>query len=254
MYGQIKFVDGYIQDAYLNTLIGNYIELRAVKFRNNVMLGTNLQVYNPTYEHFVEDNVVIGKDIMLRMAYSLPSHKNVAIGSNLLSNSGIGWNNVVIGENLANELHYIGLSYNNILIGAATGQRAAGYNVYLGTNTAMYNSGNDNVAIGINAGSYTTSYNPATDYSNTVALGARSKLSGNHQVQLGNEDSTVYAQKALSIRSDERDKTDIKELQYNPLEFIMKLKPVQYRLDPRSQYTCDLFITGEQFTEFGNRR
>lgn len=243
-YSQMRFMGNHINDAFYNTLIGSFIKVWGKYFSRNVMLGDNLKIYAPNTDFYVSNNILIGQDISLHeISEYYGTNNNVLIGSQILNDSG-GWNNVMIGYNLARSTW---LSYSNVLIGGSSGLYISSRNVYVGDHAASYNSNSDNVAIGYLAGTYDMNWNTIGSYGNTVALGANSKLTGHNQVQLGNEYSTVYAQKAMAIRSDERDKTDIKELQYDPLEFLMKLKPVQYRLDPRSQYTKDEFITEDEF-------
>lgn len=247
-YAQMRFMGNRIDHAFYNTIIGTFIKVWGKYFSRNVMLGDNLKIYTPDTDYDVSNNILIGQDISLHeishYGNIYETSHNVIIGSQILSDDGGGWNNVMIGYNLARSNW---LSYSNVLIGGSSGLYISSRNVYIGDQAASYNSNSENVAIGYLAGTYDMNWSPIWNYGNTVALGANSKLTGSNQVQLGNEYSTVYAQKAMAIRSDERDKTDIKELQYDSLKFIMKLKPVQYRLDPRSQYTKDVFITEDEF-------
>ena len=66
-------------------------------------------------------------------------------------------------------------------------------------------------------------------------LGANSRISGDNQVQLGGVDTSPYAYAALQIRSDKRDKTDIRDTALG-LDFINSLRPVDYRFDYREKY------------------
>ncbi len=150
----------------------------------------------------------------------------------------------------------------NVMIGAGTGtentaigsntllKNAAGnYNTAVGCRALKNNGGmtaNHNVAIGFNAlGSNTTggtntalgsnALSNNTTYSNCTGLGYGSDVTGSLQVQLGNTSVTVYAQKALVVRSDARDKLDIEDSPLG-LNFIMKLRPRKYRMNSREAY------------------
>lgn len=66
-------------------------------------------------------------------------------------------------------------------------------------------------------------------------IGELSDVTGSHQVQLGSSSETVYAQKAIATRSDRRDKVDINDSNLG-LNFITKLRPVSYKMNPRESY------------------
>ena len=121
-----------------------------------------------------------------------------------------------------------------------------GYNSGVG-NYAIYNvtTGAGNSAIGyqsLNAVS-TGDYNAALgyqayntgNYTNSTCLGASSAVTGSNQVQLGDSSTTTYAYGAVQDRSDARDKADIQDTQLG-LNFIMALRPRDYRWDMREDY------------------
>ena len=89
-------------------------------------------------------------------------------------------------------------------------------------------NGPSSIAIGASSG-------VSNVYENTVCLGSLSTVTGNNQVQLGNNQTTPYAYNALSIRSDERDKTDIQDTDLG-LEFILAQRPVKFLKDERESY------------------
>ena len=109
---------------------------------------------------------------------------------------------------------------------------------YAGSN---WGSNNSNTAIGYQAGMFTMSGNNPTYwgngdfYQNVTCLGANSMVSNSNQVQLGGPGTIPYAYTALSIRSDARDKTDIRSSQLG-LDFLLKLRPVEFRWDKRDLY------------------
>jgi hypothetical protein len=114
-------------------------------------------------------------------------------------------------------------------------------------------SGNGHVAIGYNAGSSlesgansvfigrfagTTNVDGSTNTAfgtNVTCLGQGARVSGNNQLQLGDAATTVYAQAAVQVRSDERDKADIRDTVLG-LDWIMALRPRDYRYDMREDY------------------
>lgn len=76
--------------------------------------------------------------------------------------------------------------------------------------------------------------------SNSIAIGYGARLNGDNEIQIGGQNQTLYAPTIVNIRSDGRDKTDIKPME-NGLEFVMKLKPVTGYYDRRDSYTDELF-------------
>jgi len=103
-----------------------------------------------------------------------------------------------------------------------------------------------NVAVGYGAGkAWTAANNTAIGYkcldastmswTNTTGLGYNAQVTGSNQLQLGDTSTAVYSQSAVNVRSDVRDKADIRDTELG-LDFILGLRPVQYRLDPRDRY------------------
>lgn len=89
--------------------------------------------------------------------------------------------------------------------------------------------------LGRYAGAVSFDGSPNTAYgTNVTAIGNTSLLSGNNQVQLGNADTTVYFYQ-MAQRSDERDKTDIRDTKFGR-ELVRKLRFVDYRWDVRDSY------------------
>jgi len=75
---------------------------------------------------------------------------------------------------------------------------------------------------------------------NSIAIGYGSRLNGDNEIQIGSTGQTLYAPTAVNIRSDGRDKADVKPLE-NGLKFVMKLKPVTGYYDRRDAYVDELF-------------
>ena len=70
---------------------------------------------------------------------------------------------------------------------------------------------------------------------NSTGVGQDSRVTGDNQVQLGDTNSTPYAQTALQVRSDARDKTDTKDSGLGST-FILGLRPVEGVRNPRDAY------------------
>ena len=75
---------------------------------------------------------------------------------------------------------------------------------------------------------------------NSIAIGYGARLNGDNEIQIGTTGQTLYAPTAVNIRSDGRDKADVKPLE-NGLKFVMKLKPVTGYYDRRDAYVDELF-------------
>lgn len=75
---------------------------------------------------------------------------------------------------------------------------------------------------------------------NSIAIGYSARINGDNEIQIGGHNQTLYAPTTVNIRSDGRDKTDIKPLEKG-LEFVMKLKPVTGYYDRRDSYVDELF-------------
>ena len=78
------------------------------------------------------------------------------------------------------------------------------------------------------------------EITNTIAIGSGAKINGDNEIQLGGYGQILYAPTTVNIRSDGRDKTDIKPME-NGLKFVMKLKLVTGYYDRRDSYTDELF-------------
>nr|DAD83686.1 MAG TPA: Endo N acetylneuraminidase [Myoviridae sp. ctPSW2] len=75
---------------------------------------------------------------------------------------------------------------------------------------------------------------------NSIAIGYGARINGDNEIQIGTTGQTLYAPTAVNIRSDGRDKTDIKPLS-DGLKFVMRLKPVTGYYDRRDAYVDELF-------------
>ncbi|WP_278574761.1 tail fiber domain-containing protein [Fusobacterium ulcerans] len=173
------------------------------------------------------DNVAIGKNILEN---NQRGSRNIGIGIGILSSNANGSSNVVIGNEV---LRNNNSGSFNIAIGENAGYRLrhSDRNVIVG-NSALYNTeGSDIVAIGFKA-----LYSSATTYfNNIIGIGSEVSVTGANQAQIGNSNVTVYCYGAVQNRSDKRDKTDIQDTSLG-LNFLLKLRPREYRWDYREDY------------------
>jgi hypothetical protein len=122
-------------------------------------------------------------------------------------------------------------------IGYRAGRATTGEdNTAIGGDALIFNtSGIQNTALGRAALRVDQSATNQTTFNNTTGVGYGASVSGSNQVQLGNSATTTYVYGTVQNRSDERDKADIRNTALG-LDFIMALRPVDYRLDLREDY------------------
>lgn len=92
-----------------------------------------------------------------------------------------------------------------------------------------------NTAVGSRAMEYMVDGSECVDVYNSSAIGYQARVSGSSQLQLGNSAVTPYAYAALQIRSDERDKINIKDTELG-IDFILGLRPTQGNWNIRDDY------------------
>lgn len=171
------------------------------------------------------DNVAVGYQAMTAVT---TGSSNVGVGKNCLLSMTTGQTNVAVGR---------------ISMDACT---TGGENTAVGDNSLpSLTTGTGNVAVGKDANGTTTgTYNTALGHStltglttetNCSGVGYQAAVTGSNQVQLGNSSTTTYAYGAVQNRSDPRDKADIRDTVLG-LEFIRRLRPVDFRWDYREDY------------------
>ena len=195
-------------------------------------------------------NTAIG---LSALELNISGNNNTAVGFIALQKS-VASDNTAIGTNaLLNNINGVG----NTAIGvsSARSNQDGHYNTSLGfdslfsningvSNTAigrvsLYNTtGNNNTGIGYYAGS------EITNQVNSTCLGHNAQVLGSNQVQLGDANTTPYAYQALSLRSDLRDKTQVRDTVLG-LDFINELRPVDYKWDMREDYKTEMPTQGE---------
>lgn len=131
-----------------------------------------------------------------------------------------------------------------IAIGS-TSSASGGFSVALGRNTKA--TGTNDTALGYASGTanttggnctwvgYLAGSATAVGVTNSSAFGNNAQVTGSNQVQLGDSATTTYVFGTVQNRSDERDKTDVRDTELG-IEFIMGLRPVDGRWDMRDDY------------------
>lgn len=171
------------------------------------------------------------------------SHSNsISIGINTRSN---GKDSIQIGRSTQASTNSIsvGLSArttetNSVAIGMAASANNH-FAISIGRDSQSQHS---SVAIGYRA------INNNSTHTNCVLLGSNTAVTSANQVQLGSSTTTTYAYGAVQDRSDARDKTDIRDIELG-LDFINKLRPVEYKWDYREDYFRDIAPQREDFED-----
>ena len=156
----------------------------------------------------------------------------VAIGYNTLNKLGAnsGNNTISIG---ANALMNITSSSGNTVVGdtAMFNATSTNWNTAIGFNASLnITTGSKNTSVGATAGK------DILTYSNTSCFGYGTTVSGDNQVQLGDSLTTTYVYGTVQNRSDIRDKAEVRDTTLG-LDFILNLRPVDYKWNLREDYT-----------------
>jgi hypothetical protein len=210
---------------YLNTTgtyntASGYIALRSntTGYRNSAFGVMSLYGNSTGY-----NNSAIG---MYAMYSNTSGYENTAIGYNALRTQNNGYQNNALG---VNALYALSNGYQNDAIGyEALRFTTAGYkNAAIGYRAGYRNTnGITNTFLGAEA-----DVPASTSYSNVTMIGYNTKATASNQVRLGDANVTsIGGQVGWTTVSDARFKTRIKE-DVKGLDFILKLRPVTYRLD-----------------------
>jgi hypothetical protein len=178
------------------------------------------------------------------LANASGANKTIAIGKGAIASGDTGA--LSIGESssaTASRSVSIGqgssaVGQQSIAIGALTVASAGDYNTNIGGRAGLGFAGTQNTFLGWFAGNQSASYNGVT------CIGQGSTVTGSNQVQLGAVGTTAYAYGAIQDRSDIRDKAEIENTQLG-LDFISKLRPVEFKWDLRESYRDIDKETGE---------
>jgi len=168
------------------------------------------------------------------------SSGNSAFGYGALSKLLTGNNNTAIGVSAANSATTL---TTGVIVGESAGLGVSGTDVTLvGHGAASTNT----LMTGCSAlGALAFNSSPSA-ISNSTALGNTAQVTGDNQVQLGNSSTTTYVYNTVQTRSDIRDKTAVRDTVFG-LDFIMALRPVDYKWDLRDSYV-DITDAGSNIT------
>ncbi|MBU2707550.1 tail fiber domain-containing protein [Zooshikella marina] len=237
-----------------NTALGSSTLVTNTTGSNNTAIGTFALEKNNFDPNFTDDDS--------STTGNLSGNNNTAIGSYSLQQNTVGFNNVSVGcESLKNNNN----GYKNTALGMAAAEHNIDgkLNTALGNaslhenkhgnantavgNTALYeNKGNYNTAVGDNSlrknitGENNTALGASALYSNKgfsncTGVGYNAQVDGSNQIQLGDSYVNVYTHNSLHHRSDKRDKTEIRTTKLG-LDFILELRPVDFKFDFRDDY------------------
>lgn len=209
-----------------------------------------------------EDNVALG---MFALRNVTSGQQNTVLGTGAASNLRTHKANVIVGF----EAGETATSSYNVIVGHGAGKAmtgggavivghaaaplaTGGDNVAIGNGVApLLTSGTQNVFLGANAGRFHLDGTGVTTDSNCVFLGYDARSTGENQVQLGNSLQTTYAFGAVQDRSDARDKADVRDTILGS-DFILSLRPVDFRWDMRDDYIETVERESEVLDEEGN--
>lgn len=208
-----------------NTAFGWYASNSNTTGVRNAAFGSNALQDNTG-----DDNTAVGATAL---AAGGSGSSNVAVGAKALTFNTSGNNNTAVGYNSLLQLlsgnHNAALGHSS-LVNLLSGSYNTGVGFYTG---GLGYSGNNNVYLGYYAGL------GDDGRINCTGLGYYTQTTGNNQVQLGNSVTTTYAYGAVQNRSDIRDKADVRDTTLG-LDFIMALRPVDFKWDLRESYNTPL--------------
>ena len=161
------------------------------------------------------------------------------IGSNAMNKALTAGYSTIIGADAAlfgdNYLKTTAIGASSLRTGTHISTTAIGYWTLTGASSEKC------VVIGDSAGYRNVQGNFLTGkITNSIAIGYGARINGDNEIQIGMQGQTLYAPTAVNIRSDGRDKADVKPLM-NGLDFVMKLKPMTGYYDRRDSYVDELF-------------
>ena len=196
--------------------------------------------YNTDIAAGIIPNVAVGYKAMLS---NTTGWNSVAVGYQALYKNTTGWSNVAVGPGALfnnNGLNNAGFGFNtlasnlngyyNIACGSSalvnsTGFQNSGFGGYA---IASLNAGNNNTGLGYGADVSTATMNNAT------VIGANAIVNADNKVRIGSSSVTVIeGQVAYTFPSDGRFKYNINDNDIKGLDFILKLKPVEYNFDTK---------------------
>jgi hypothetical protein len=210
-----------------------------------VSLGlTSGNVQSTEENHYIISNVTTDTfTITAPLTNETSGNVKSSFYSNQTPNTNVSDNNTSIG---AFAMENVKSGQNNVAVGTWAGRNNNGdSNTMLGTLSGTnITSGNNNTALGYGSMRTNIDGTDTTSVSGSTAVGYNARVSGSNQVQLGFTGSTTYAYGAVQDRSDIRDKADVQDTALG-LDFINKLRPVDFKWDYREDYILVNDETGE---------
>ena len=219
---------GTLNNANYNTAVGIQALDAITSGQKIVAVGYNALGKNTSGT----SNTAVG---MYALNNNTIGHLNTAVGNEAMKSNTEGENNTAVG--------WEALSSNT------TGDRNAGLGLYVLRNNS---SGNNNTALGYEAGDVITtgsnnviigygadpSENSAT---NQIVIGYGATGTGSNEIALGNTSiSAIKAQvNSITAYSDRRIKREINDSKLG-LDFIMKLRPVTYKMKNPADYPDEI--------------
>ena len=198
-YGSLSLYSN--TSGWLNTAIGRSALYQNTTGFSNTAIGNGALFSNTTGDA----NVATG---YAALSYNTTGDDNTAYGTVALASNTTGNNNSAFGEQTM---------YSNT---TGSGNTAVGRDALSENATGWFNT-----ALGFSA------FFHGTNYSYSTALGFDTNITASNQVRIGNSTVTsIGGYAAWTNLSDRRFKTDVQENVVG-LPFIMKLRPVTYRLD-----------------------
>lgn len=236
-----------LTSATNNTFLGNKAGYGVTTAAQNTLIG---------YEAGMDSSLVAGG--VVAIGYQAGKEFESGDGAVLVgryagaANGSAKQQTVFIGDAAG---RYISSAFNTAvgagaLRGGTSSGSSAAYNTAVGTlSLKLITTGDNNVAIGANAG------DALTTGSNNIIIGknaAASAVDVSNEITLGDSSITALRCAVTSITSlsDERDKSEIKDLEYG-LAFIDALQPREFvwdnRPETRTEYDDDGNETQEEF-------
>ena len=194
------------------------------------------------YSQQSQHNVVMGTDALSK---AVKANSNVIHGSRAMANSEQEQTGmVVLGMNAMSD--FWGKGTGSIFIGYQSGQNihsdVTGV-VAIGTNALTNSTGKNGYStwVGHNAGVIMQDGGLVgdRDVTNSGSFGSNARVAGAGDIQIGGANTTIYANSAIQVRSDKRDKTDIVSIDDKFVDVLLKLNVKQYRFDKRDYYVDD---------------
>jgi hypothetical protein len=244
-----------ILNGSFNVALGASALPAAINTQSNIAIGYNAQESNTSGNN----NIAIGKNALGTMSTNFSNtvigtdaaklttsmNKAVVIGSEALG-AGTAGSDVVLVGNQAGQNNFAQWT-------VAIGSRALQTNVNGAFNTAVGGQalsavtggiGRQNVGLGYQAG------NNITTGQNDIVIGFQAQASSataNNEITLGNSSISVLrcAVTTITSLSDERDKTDITNLEYG-LDFINSLSPKQFTWNQRPEHAIEIDEEGNE--------